>query len=135
MLKLLTILYLTPLTILSRSALILSWQRDLMTSRSGDLTGDFLYIACLVLVTRVFILTVLAAILRLSDPAKVSPSEVYQGFPQLHLVDLGAELGWVRDPGVVGLLLVAEAGVHRLYTRGVRPPQASPSPLEILLQM
>ena len=45
-------LYLTPLTILSRSALILSWQRDLITSRSGDLTGDFLYIACLMLVTR-----------------------------------------------------------------------------------
>ena len=53
MLKLLNfILYLTPLTILSRSALILSWHRDLITSRSGDLTGDFLYIACLMLVTR-----------------------------------------------------------------------------------
>ena len=51
MLKLLN-LYLTPLTILSRSALILSWHRDLITSRSGDLTGDFLYIACLMLVTR-----------------------------------------------------------------------------------
>ena len=47
-----SILYLTPLTILSLSALILSWHRDLIASRSGDLTGDFLYIACLMLVTR-----------------------------------------------------------------------------------
>lgn len=45
------LMFLTPLTILSRSALILSWHRDLITSRSGDLTGDFLYIACLMLVT------------------------------------------------------------------------------------
>ena len=43
--------FLMALTILSLPALILSWQRDLMRSRSGGLTGDFLYIACLMLVT------------------------------------------------------------------------------------
>ena len=49
-------------------------------------------------------------------------------------MDGGAELGGVGDPRVVRQLLVAEAGVHRLDTRGVRPPQTAPSPLEILLQ-
>ena len=126
-------MFLMALTVLSLPALILSWQRDLMRSRSGGLTGDFLYIACLVLVTRVFILTVLAAVLTVTDPAEVFSGEVHKGFLQLHLVDGGAELGRVGDPRVVGQLLVAEAGVHRLYTGGVRPPQASPSPLEIFL--
>ena len=48
-------------------------------------------------------------------------------------MDGGAELGGVGDPRVVGELLVAEAGVDSLYTGGVRPPQTSPSPLEIFL--